>query len=328
MELDADASEYIVDAIETTHPMKTALHDASYISDPGGKAGVIMHQVPECMETILAKQLETGRHEAPFYAGFIDPETHTPGGWGVCCFPDNDTAIVGNFKGNLENASDSVVTCKSTSLKAHGEIQNNNLNGFCTIHVDGHPFYEGEITANEFNGSGRIMSSIYQYSGQFRNSKRNGLGELVHGNKKYIGMFANDCPHGAGRLYVDKDGGNVEILNGSFVEGKPHGECVLIDSNNSKWYIVLDNGKVIEKITAHEKERIDLKVEVDRLKKLVDDKPDVCSCIVCNNAQSNTVIPECGHVCICVDCERRLTHKTCPYCRARYSRVVVLKYVS
>ena len=119
------------------------------------------------------------------------------------------------------------------------------------------------------------------------------------------------------------------MLSGSFVHGEPHGECTLVDSHSSKWFMTFDHGTVIEKITAQEKETRDLRAEVDRLTKVVGEiEIEARECIICRETSANTVIPQCGHVCMCAGCEDRLKPKVCPFCRIRYSEVVNLRYVN
>jgi len=49
------------------------------------------------------------------------------------------------------------------------------------------------------------------------------------------------------------------------------------------------------------------------------------SCVVCLDETPNTVILECGHVCVCEGCGKLL--EDCPVCRSIVTRVVLLKHV-
>jgi hypothetical protein len=195
------------------------------------------------------------------------------------------------------------------------------------VHVDGALFYEGEMSGGEFHGDGRMLDSEYQYEGEFSRGKRNGMGQLRYENKKYTGSFSDDRPHGNGKLAVDTNSGIVEVVSGSFAGGRPHGECTLTDSHDGKWHVTFDDGVVIEKITTQEKETRNLKAEVDRLNRVVSEM-EVCYCIICHSSRANTAPPECGHVCMCVNCEQRVSPKVCPFCRTRYRKAVSLRYVT
>lgn len=322
----ADENVYIVSVPDTPSTLPLVVNSAMHVSSPYNKED-IMQETTNTLPSIVAKQMDSEQYNSPFYTGFVDPHTHTPSGWGMCYFPGNDVILSGNFEGNLENATDCVLNWKSKGIMSHGNVQNNKLDGMCTVHVNAFPFYEGDMTAGKFNGAGRLVSSAYEYEGEFYNGKRNGMGQLRYENKKYSGRFSNDQAHGAGKIAIDTHNGVIEVLSGSFVHGEPHGECTLADSHSNKWVMTFDHGIVIEKITAQEKETRDLKAEVDRLNKVVA-AVEARECIICRETDANTAIPQCGHVCMCAKCEHRLTPKVCPFCRIRYSEVVKLRYMS
>lgn len=322
-----DLSVYVVDAPQTVEAESLkGFADEAYIPDRD-EASRIIHETSEQLSSIVTRQMESGPHGLPFYAGFVDPDTHTPAGWGVCCFPGDDVTMSGRFGGNLENAVNSVTTFDSNGSAFHGDVYNNMLEGSCTILTKDSVVYEGGMTAGQFNGAGRFVSSSYEYEGEFRNGKREGVGQLRYGDKKYTGGFSNDHAHGKGKVAVDMKDGLITVLSGSFIQGAPHGECTLVDSHNNRSYLTFDHGTIIEQITEQEKETRELKCEVSRLTKVVDEI-DARECIICRDTQADTVIPQCGHVCMCTRCEGRLKSKVCPFCRVSYSKAIHLRFVS
>jgi len=50
------------------------------------------------------------------------------------------------------------------------------------------------------------------------------------------------------------------------------------------------------------------------------DEDDECK--VCMDAKINTVIIPCGHLCVCLECSKLLTNKTCPICKQVFHQII------
>lgn len=48
------------------------------------------------------------------------------------------------------------------------------------------------------------------------------------------------------------------------------------------------------------------------------------NCITCKEREKNVIISDCGHLSICVQCEKQLQDKMCPQCFKPYKAVVII----
>ena len=48
-------------------------------------------------------------------------------------------------------------------------------------------------------------------------------------------------------------------------------------------------------------------------------------CVVCHDRPVAIILPECGHACMCAQCEKAIATHECPMCRAPYERVVLVR---
>ena len=109
-------------------------------------------------------------------------------------------------------------------IRAEGDFQNGNLDGFVTYTQTNGASYIGEMKNNEPHGQGRqILPGQHEYFGEFKHGKREGQGTLLLPNGDiYVGEFKNDQAEGSGTL-LTAQGASYQ---GPFQAGKPHGEGV------------------------------------------------------------------------------------------------------
>ena len=81
----ADENVYIVHVPDTPSTLPSVVNSNMHVSLPYNKEDIIQ-ETSNKLPSIVAKQVDSEQYNSPFYAGFVDPHTHTPSGWGLCCF--------------------------------------------------------------------------------------------------------------------------------------------------------------------------------------------------------------------------------------------------
>ncbi|KAI4723586.1 hypothetical protein E4T48_00086 [Aureobasidium sp. EXF-10727] len=145
------------------------------------------------------------------------------------------------------------------------------------------------------------------YEGQVNNaSEYHGLGHLMYLNgDEYQGNFDRSQRSGHGRmLYANND-----TYDGQWAQDQPHGHGTYTYHRTGNVYTGnWQEGKRFGTGTMY------YKVSEEEAK----------LCRICYGQEADAALYDCGHVCACVECAKRVTE--CPVCRRRIKDVVKLFY--
>ncbi|CAD0090844.1 unnamed protein product, partial [Aureobasidium vineae] len=154
-----------------------------------------------------------------------------------------------------------------------------------TMNYLSNPFYEGHVNKRcEYHGYGHLM--------------------YLNGDE-YFGSFSESQRSGYGKmLYANRD-----TYDGQWAQDQPHGEGTYTYHRTGNVYTGnWQEGKRFGTGTMH------YKVSEEEAK----------LCRICYGQEADAAFYNCGHVCACVECARRL--EDCPVCRRRIKDVVKLFY--
>lgn len=128
--------------------------------------------------------------------------------------------------------------------------------------------------------------------------------------------------HAQWRVYIKRvDDGAVDSAEQSIQRRK---------STSTLWKIVRSNYRLAAlKMRNEEVKQFQDEVEKQRRRILSNSEVQVEECIICWSNPRNTVLLECGHICICIECTAAIqlddADHGCPICRKKVSRIIHIK---
>ncbi|KAI9671210.1 MAG: hypothetical protein M1817_003717 [Caeruleum heppii] len=167
------------------------------------------------------------------------------------------------------------------------------------IAMEKDPFHtSGHVTRNFFGG--------HQFSGTRSHGLAFGAGTMSYTNgDQYEGDFMADHRHGHGKMRF----ANGDSYEGQWKRDQQHGEGKMVYAHSGNVYEgTFRDGEQYGAGTMHYKN-----AQMQKSK-----------CRICLEREVDSVFYDCGHICTCVICGKRLTH--CPVCRKRAINVIKIYF--
>ncbi|TKA63691.1 hypothetical protein B0A49_09718 [Cryomyces minteri] len=160
------------------------------------------------------------------------------------------------------------------------------LNGFFTLDYFSDEYYQGNLCKGGRHGHGT---------------------HIAFNNDSYTGSFVMNHRHGQGRMTL----ANGDVYDGTWVNGLQHGHGTFTEAKTGNVYTGgWKEGK------KHGEGVTQWKVAADQQKR----------CQMCYEGETEAAFYDCGHVCACLACARRV--EQCPVCRKRVLAAVKLYFVT
>lgn len=107
--------------------------------------------------------------------------------------------------------------------------------------------YEGGVSNGMINGNGAIKyRDGATYNGEFKDNRKAGIGTYTWASGEcYEGAWENDTMVGKG-VYYYKSKGQAPKIEGTFLNGKPDGECKYYETSSITYNTTWKNGKCIK----------------------------------------------------------------------------------
>ncbi|KAK5151519.1 hypothetical protein LTR04_006591 [Oleoguttula sp. CCFEE 6159] len=173
-------------------------------------------------------------------------------------------------------------------LKYRCDLMNHpsTLNGFFTLDYFSDEYYQGNLWKGFRHGHGT---------------------HIGFNNDSYTGTFVMNHRHGQGRMTF----ANGDVYDGAWVNGLQHGHGTFTEAKTGNVYTGgWKEGK------KHGEGVTQWKVAADQQK----------CCQMCYEGEMEAAFYDCGHVCACLACARRV--EQCPVCRKRVLAAVKLYFVT